>query len=505
MLGWDPKAISKQLKLNPGSSKSAGWATVEFFESEKAYTQKVKTIAKNYPKWQQANLAKPIVEFTGEQGPHIVVCAQPQKTGDHGGLLDGSPFGAARDVCANLFSILARYGVTGVHVDTTQLSNEGKRGSVVGMALCLYRFLEAYEPKKYPPNQFQLHWQDKNFSKKDFNQAVAIGVSTNLARHLVNLPAEDLNPLSYCKIAKALFSNSSTMSVEVWTEQRLKKENMGLLLGVGRAAKYPPRLLILRHRPKAKTAVPLAFVGKGVTFDSGGLDIKPAAGMRLMKKDMGGSASVMGIAHFVEQAKIPQACDFYLALAENAIGGDAMRPGDVLQSRAGISVEIGNTDAEGRLVMADAIDVAVTQKRAPLALIDISTLTGAMRVSLGLDVGGMLSNHDPLADKLLNAGQRAGDNCWRMPLVQSYAETLVSNFADINNTASSSFGGAITAALFLRRFVRNVPWAHFDVMAWNVRPTGAIREVGGNGQVVQALALFLEECDNLTKELGLKK
>jgi leucyl aminopeptidase len=253
----------------------------------------------------------------------------------------------------------------------------------------------------------------------------------------------------------------------------------------------------IKYRPKGKSRLskPLAFLGKGVTFDTGGLDIKPASGMRLMKKDMGGSASIVGIAHWLSESGSDVACDLYLALAENAVDANAFRPGDVLTARNGLTVEIHNTDAEGRLVMADVMDVATNKPidSAPAALIDLSTLTGAMRVAVGTDLAGMFANHDGLADLALSSGQKAGDPAWRIPLWDSYKVQLKSSFADLSNASDSGFGGAITAALFLQKFLKHqIPWLHFDLYCWSDRANGAIGDNGGNGQGVQMMVKLLD-------------
>ena len=251
----------------------------------------------------------------------------------------------------------------------------------------------------------------------------------------------------------------------------------------------------LKYRPKGskRGQRPLAFVGKGVTFDTGGLDIKVSSGMRLMKKDMGGSASLCGLAYWLEQSQLAVPCDFYLALAENAVDKHSYRPGDILTARSGTTVEIDNTDAEGRLVLADAIDVAVKTKGAdaPEALIDLATLTGAMRVALGTRVAGLFANDDTLAETLLAAAQRTSEPSWRMPLYSDYLSSLRSSVADMANSGHSRFGGAIVAALFLQRFVGDIPWAHFDMYAWSDGNTGGCIEAGGTGQCVQLLADFL--------------
>ncbi|MEK7357338.1 MAG: leucyl aminopeptidase family protein, partial [Bdellovibrionota bacterium] len=256
-----------------------------------------------------------------------------------------------------------------------------------------------------------------------------------------------------------------------------------------------PCLVHLSYRPKMKTADarPIAIVGKGVTFDSGGLDVKPSSGMRWMKKDMGGSAASVGLAYWAVTSGLPLPLDIYLSLAENAIGGASFRPGDVITARNGTTVEIGNTDAEGRLVLADALDVAVTRKEMPAAVINIATLTGAIKVGLGADIAGLFSNNDSLATEIEEAGRRTGDLSWRMPLFQPYKSMLRSTFADTNNCSDGGFGGAITAALFLEMFVKDVPWAHLDIYAWKDGSGGPYAESGGNGQPIQALASVLEK------------
>jgi leucyl aminopeptidase len=311
-----------------------------------------------------------------------------------------------------------------------------------------------------------------------------------MARHLTNLPPEILHPVSYANFAKSVFLKSKKVVVEIWDEKKLKAKGLGLLLAVGAGSPHQPRLVHMRYRPKAKTETPLyAFIGKGVTFDTGGLDIKGADSMRWMKKDMAGSASVLGLVLWAEQVGYEKAFDCYLALAENAISGDSFAPGDIIQSRSGKTVEVHNTDAEGRLVMADALEVAKETK--PLrGLIDVSTLTGAIKVALGPDIPGLFSNHSELKQKLVQSGTNVGEPVWAMPLVQSYRGKLKSTFADMIN-AADGFGGAVTAALFLQSFAEPLPWAHFDIYGWRESMGGPYSEMGANGQAVQLLADFL--------------
>ena len=316
----------------------------------------------------------------------------------------------------------------------------------------------------------------------------------NQARHLVNCPPNILNPQTFAKSLDLRFKKSKSVKISIWNEKKLKSEGMGLHLGVGQGSQHPPCLVHLRYRSKnRKTSRPVAFVGKGITFDTGGLDIKPSSGMRLMKKDMGGAAALVGLAHWLEGAQPLVNVDIYLALAENSVDGYSMRPSDILRARNGSLVEIHNTDAEGRLVLADALDVALSQGGSdePVAVIDVATLTGAIKVALGGDVAGLFSNNNALAQQLSEAGSLAGEPNWRMPLVQKYNRGMDTPFADFTNCVDG-FGGAITAALFLEKFVKGKPWAHLDIYGWNDKAQGPLSFSGGNGQAVQTLIEFLK-------------
>jgi leucyl aminopeptidase len=252
----------------------------------------------------------------------------------------------------------------------------------------------------------------------------------------------------------------------------LLEQNYPMVHAVGRAAKAAPRFLELEWGDTSKPQ--LALVGKGVTFDSGGLDIKPGSGMRIMKKDMGGSAHVIALARLVMATKLPVHLKLYVPTVENAISGDAFRPGDILSSRKGLTVEIDNTDAEGRLILADAL--ARASEFDPDLLIDFATLTGAARVALGADLAPVYSDDEQLVEDILAGSAESGDPVWRMPLWDPYLAELKSPIADLVNSGSS-FGGSITAGLFLKQFVDAKSWAHFDVWAWRKgkygRPEGA--------------------------------
>ncbi len=286
--------------------------------------------------------------------------------------------------------------------------------------------------------------------------------ATALVRDLVNTPAEDMGPDQLEKTAKRL-SKDYKAELTVTRGDDLE-QGYPMIHAVGRAAKrdHAPRLLELEWGNKKHPRV--AIVGKGVCFDSGGLDIKSAVGMRLMKKDMGGAAHALALAEIIMASGLPIRLHMLVPAVENAVAGNAFRPGDVLTSRAGHSVEIGNTDAEGRLVLGDALTKACEDT--PELIIDFATLTGAARVALGPDLPAMFANNDDLAGGLLEGGKAVHDPIWQMPLWDTYIEYLSSDIADIGNSGGG-FGGAIQAALFLKKFVSgDTEWAHFDTFAW---------------------------------------
>ena len=283
-----------------------------------------------------------------------------------------------------------------------------------------------------------------------------------LVRDLVDTPASDLGP---AELAKAVIDAlGSQAEVRVTTGEALIDQNFPAVHAVGRAAAQAPRLIEAVWGDAAHPVV--AIIGKGITFDSGGLNIKPGGSMALMKKDMGGAAHALALAKLVIQANLRVRLHLIIPAAENAIAGNAMRPGDIIGTRAGTTVEITNTDAEGRLVLCDAI--ALAAEKNPMLIIDFATLTGAARVALGPQLPALFANDDALASELVAAGAQVGDPVWRLPLWAPYHDMLKSSLADMVNSADGGFAGAITAALFLEKFVpTGVPWAHFDTFAWN--------------------------------------
>ncbi|MEQ1721898.1 MAG: leucyl aminopeptidase family protein [Pseudobdellovibrio sp.] len=441
---------------------------------------------------------KRVLHFVGQSGPVWILQNAENKKYGHAGLLDETAYAWFRDQVGTLVSQFKTHAAENIIFNCLEASSDILRASIIGLELASYNFLNTYSDT-LPKNSkiyFSLSSKKKNFKLdlKFINQCLTEAHAVQLARHLVNLPPNDINPQSFEDIAKKQLSFPKTVTVEVWDHKKLAAENMNLHLAVGKGSDTPPRMLRIKYRPKKKSSKkPIAFVGKGITFDTGGLDIKPSSGMRLMKKDMGGAAAVLGLAYWAAHSDYERPCDFYLALAENSVDANSMRPSDLYRSRAGYLVEIDNTDAEGRLVLADVMDVAVKQKGndEPEFVIDIATLTGAIKVALGADVAGLFTNDDTLANQLQTAGQKSGEPNWRMPLVQKYFGSMTSNFADFKNSADG-FGGAITAALFLEKFCGGKKWAHLDVYCWNDKNTGALSFAGGSGQPVQSMIEWLK-------------
>jgi leucyl aminopeptidase len=322
----------------------------------------------------------------------------------------------------------------------------------------------------------------------DRNQVLALAESLHFGRDLINTPASDLGPAELEAAARDL-ANAFGGSVKVTEGSGLLSDNFPMIHAVGRASDRLPRLIDLRwgseHAPK------LTIVGKGICFDTGGLNIKPGSGMGLMKKDMGGAASALAFALLVMRAGLPVRLRVLIPAADNSIAGNAFRPGDVLTSRNGMTVEIGNTDAEGRLVLADALSLA--DEEAPDYLITLATLTGAARVALGPELPPLYADDDAFAGKLLDASHAVGDPLWRMPFWANYDKLLKSTVADVSHISEGAFAGSVTAALFLKRFVKNAKhFAHLDIYGWVPREQPG-RPQGGEPQGARALFQFFRQ------------
>ncbi|MEM0948287.1 MAG: leucyl aminopeptidase family protein [Pseudomonadota bacterium] len=320
----------------------------------------------------------------------------------------------------------------------------------------------------------------------DGNQLEAIAAGEALTRDLINTPASDMGPAELQAATEALAGEFGA-SLHVTEGETLLEENFPMIHAVGRASPRAPRLIDLRWGSSGPC---LTLVGKGVCFDTGGLNLKPGGSMALMKKDMGGAATVLGLARMIMATGPDMRLRVLIPAVENAVSGSAFRPGDILTSRKGLTVEINNTDAEGRLVLADAL--AFAAEEAPDLVVSMATLTGAARVAVGPDLAPYYSDDDAVAHSLEAAGRVVSDPVWRMPFWDAYEPLIEPGIADLDNAPSGGMAGSITAALFLRRFVGDVRYLHFDIYGWQPRPAPA-RPKGGVGQGARALFAALPE------------
>lgn len=345
-------------------------------------------------------------------------------------------------------------------------------------ALAQYKF-DRYKEYNTRPRVLAL-------STHDYPLILAESESIFLVRDLINTPTNDMGPAEMADVVAAL-AYEHNGDFEQWIGEELLSDNFPAIHAVGRASAKSPRLLSLAWGNTSHPKVTL--IGKGVCFDSGGLDIKSSSNMRLMKKDMGGAAQVIGLAKLLMIRNAPIRLHVLIPAVENALGSNAYRPGDILTMRNGLTVEIDNTDAEGRLVVADALVKACEDH--PELIIDFTTLTGAARVAVGTEISALFTNSDHLAQSLLESGNLVTDPIWRMPLYAGYESMLDSSIADLVNSSPSSYAGAITAALFLQRFVtKSIDWAHFDIMAWNTSNKPGKPE-GGEAMGLRAVANYL--------------
>ncbi len=408
--------------------------------------------------WARAN------GFSGEAGRTLVVPGE-------GGALAGALFGAGEDMMA--LGALARTLPEG----DWHFAEAPADAELAALALVMGGYVfTRYGKKPGKALRFTLP------SSADPARVRRIADGVTLARDLVNTPANDMGPDALEQAVRTL-AQAHKAEVTVTAGDDLLARNFPMIHAVGRASAQAPRLIDLTWGPGDAPKVTL--VGKGVCFDTGGLDIKPSSGMLPMKKDMGGAANVLGLASMVMAAGLKVRLRVLVPAVENSISADAFRPGDVLASRKGITVEIGNTDAEGRLVLADAL--ALADEEQPQMLVDMATLTGAARVALGPDLPPFYTDDEALAAELAAASVAVEDPLWRMPLWKPYDKKLSSKIADMNNVTPDGFAGSITAALFLKRFVeKTAGWAHLDIFAWNPadRPHGI---AGGEAQGIRAL------------------
>jgi len=358
-----------------------------------------------------------------------------------------------------------------------ELSSSVADLQLIGFGLGAYQFDRYKQPKRAPARLVIPAANDADLISR-------VVAAVKLTRDLVNTPADDMTPDALALAAGAL-ADEHKAQLNITIGDELLSAGLRTIHAVGRAATAAPRLIDLSW---GETGPLVTIVGKGVCFDSGGLNLKPAAGMRNMKKDMGGAAQALGLAQMIMSTGLPVRLRLLIAAVENAVAGNAYRPGDIIRTYKGLTVEIDNTDAEGRLVMCDALALAAEDK--PEIIIDFSTLTGSARSALGPEVGAMFSNDDKVAIDLQQAGRDSDDPVWRLPLHAPYKAMLDSKVADMVNSASSPMAGAITAALFLEPFVDGCSWVHFDIHAFNTRPRPA-RPEGGEATAARAVFTYL--------------
>ncbi|KAB2690676.1 leucyl aminopeptidase family protein [Brucella pseudogrignonensis] len=453
--------------------------TVEIVAAKSADSRPIWFIGKNKTEqtaltsdvqaWAKAN------DFNGESGRILVL---PGKDGTIAGAL----FGTGDDDQGGQSQLLAGKLARGLPEGDWHIENKPDHADLVTLAF----LMGGYSFTRY-----------RKGSDKTIRLAVPAGVNAaetqhiadavTLARDLINTPTNDMGPDALEQAARDLASRNGA-KVSTIEGDALLKQNFPMIHAVGRAGSIAPRLIDLTWGKDSDPKITL--VGKGVCFDTGGLDIKPASGMLLMKKDMGGAANVLGLASIIMNAKLPVRLRVLIPAVENSIAGNAFRPSDILQSRKGLSVEIGNTDAEGRLVLADAL--ALADEEEPELIIDMATLTGAARVALGPDLPPFYTYDDALAAAIAEKAAETADPLWRMPLWAPYAQKLSSRVADINNVTTDGFAGSVTAALFLSRFVEKAKsWAHFDIYGWAPVEKPA-SPVGGEAQAIRALYALLK-------------
>lgn len=409
--------------------------------------------------------------FKGQPGKTLPVPGE-------GGALAGVLVGAVADDDGFALAKLARSLPDGIYAVSGQIANP----ELLALGWCL----EAYGFGRYGKSSGSIA---RLVCPKGVDRAAVLRAAeaSYLVRDLINTPASDMGPDELEAAARAV-AKAGKAKLTIVSGKALER-GFPMIHAVGKASPRAPRLIDFTWGPARAPKVTL--VGKGVCFDTGGLDIKPASGMALMKKDMGGAANVLGLAQMIMAAKLKVRLRVLIPAVENSISGNAFRPGDVLRSRKGLTVEIGNTDAEGRLVLGDAL--ALADEETPDLLIDMATLTGAARVAVGPDLPPFFTDDDALAGAIAKAGMAVNDPVWRLPLWRPYFRLFESGVADMNNSGDSGFAGSITAALFLRRFVERArAYAHFDVFGWTPMPRPG-QPKGGEAQAMRALFAVIRD------------
>ena len=394
------------------------------------------------------------------------------------------PSATARRFGAAARALLAERVRSAAVVVPDDVPDAAAEAVLLGLSRGLYRF-DRYRSDPPPLPEVTLAVPRRSFEKAG-RRALDLARGIRLARDLVNTPAEDMGP-EELELEARRVARQGGLSLRVFDRARLRRMGAGALLAVGRASPRAPRLVVLEHRGAPRSDDWLALAGKGITFDTGGLNLKPAEGMALMKKDMAGAAAVLGAALAVGRQRPKRNVRFYLALAENAVAGNALRPGDVIRALDGTTIEIGNTDAEGRLVLADA--VALATREGASRIVDVATLTGAALVALGRVRVPLVGNDEAWLAEVERAAALAGERVWRFPADPDYKDAIRSRIATLKNTGKGSEAGVVAGALFIGHFAGSTPWAHLDISpaSW-ADAEGDLGPEGATGVMVPTLA-----------------
>ena len=437
--------------------------------------------------------------FKGREGQSLFLPFTPSQDAKHTvliGLKDES-HPSIRQACGQAYKLLTHNKIQSIQIDLSTApfaqNHENIRALTEGFILSSYSF-DDYKQKQTPAksklSQIILYGdpsltERKKSSTDPIKEAITLAQATNFARYLGDHPGNLMTPSILAENVQKKVKNTS-IKVTVWNKDKVIKEKMGGLLGVSLGSFQEPRFIIMEYKGAKESERPVCLVGKGVTFDSGGISIKPSPNMDEMKYDMCGSAAVIGAILAIAKLKLKVNVLGLVPAAENMPGAQATKPGDILRARNGKTMEILNTDAEGRLILADALSYA--SEKNPKAIFDAATLTGAMVVALGNSHTGFFTRNNELAEKIKEAGERSGEKVWHMPLVDDHVKDMESHFADVANLSSVRGAGSATAAAFLEHFVdKKIPWAHFDIAgtAWNVSKRLSYCKKGASGVMVR--------------------
>lgn len=456
--------------------------------------------------------------FAGKKD-EIAFASMPEKSGEAefvilAGLGEETSPESIRRACGLAAKRARKEGLKAVAVSAASLVGESldaraaAQALVEGASLALYRMDKYKTSKRDAPGGVSrvvlCGGARANLSamRRGARRAEILCAGTNYARDLVNTPSNEKRPPELAAAARAM-ARREGLKCRILDEKEMRRMRMGAILAVGRGSARPPRMVVLEYRPEgAKAEKPVAFIGKGITFDTGGVSIKPSGGLELMTTDMSGAAAVLGAMLAVARLKPRVPVVGVAALAENMVDGDAARPGDIVRSMKGSTIEIHNTDAEGRLVLADALHFA-RARYAPQCMIDLATLTGACMVALGARITGLYGTHDELIERVRALGERTGDRVWHMPLFPEFGEAMKGKLADLCNISGTRYGGANTAAAFLQRFADDTPWAHLDIAGpSHVSSDEPYRPAGGTGVGARLLAELAMEWKRLSRQKG---